>query len=209
MDTAQKKAFKNRIDRLTKEKAKLAEKVSIIKKEKQRVEKSLRDDQRLLSEIPCPVALLQGNQLLFANEMAWELLGYTKEELWTLDPLDLVHPKSSEYVQNFLKKVRSSKPLPPRAEIYLQKKNGEPLFCDIQWKKIRHQDRTAFLLSVSDLSERKDREKRLQTALNPRSCRILPCQNRIPAPPFIWGAYLTNKTNGPFQGHQIENYCFC
>lgn len=160
MNIAQKKAFKNRIDSLKKGNKKLSEKLAVLKKEKQTIQSNLRTSQKLLNELPGPVILFQGQHIVFANEIAWRLLGYTEEELLSHKLMSLVHPKSSEYAGTFFKNLSTGKSIPDHFEIYVQKKNGEPLCCEVYWKKIRYQGRTAYLSNMVSLDRRKQEEKK-------------------------------------------------
>ncbi len=161
MNIAQKKAFKNRIDSLKRENKKLSEKLADLKKEKQLVQRDLRAAQKLLTQIPGPVILVQGPYIVFANEMAWHLLGYTEEELLGHDLFNLVHPRSSEFAKKTIQNLSSGKTVPDQFEVYMRKKNGESLCCEVKWKKIRYHGRTAFLYNVTGLDQRKQEEKKL------------------------------------------------
>ncbi|MBW1900723.1 MAG: PAS domain S-box protein [Deltaproteobacteria bacterium] len=160
MDIVQKKAFKNRVDSLKRENKKLSEKLAVLRKEKQLVQRDLRDAHRLLAEIPGPVILVQGQNIVFTNEMTWNLLGYTEEELLSHELFDLVHPRSSEYVRTTVQKLSSGKPVPDQFEVYMRRKNGTSLCFEAHWKKIRYHGRTAFLYNMTRLDQRKKEEKK-------------------------------------------------
>jgi PAS domain S-box-containing protein len=160
MNTVQKKAFKNRINSLKRENKKLSEKLAVLRKEKKLVQRDLRDAQKLLAEIPGPVILVQGQHIVFANEMARNLLGYTEEEFLSHEIFDLVHPRSSENARSTVQKLSSGKLVPDQFEIYMRAKNGMPLCFEAHWKKIRYQGRTAFLYNMTLLDQRKKEEKK-------------------------------------------------
>jgi len=160
MNIVQKKAFKNRVDSLKRESRKLSEKLAALRKEKQLVQRDLRDAHKLLVEIPGPVILVQGQNIIFANKMAWSLLGYTEEELLRHELLDLVHPRSSEYARTTVQKLSSGKPVPDQFEVYMRTKNGASLYFEVHWKKIRYHGRTAFLYNMTRLDQRIREEKK-------------------------------------------------
>jgi len=161
MDTAQKKAFRNRVDTLKRENKKLSEKLAALRKETQSLQRELKVVRKLLTEIPGPVILVQGQQIVFANEIAWKLLGFSEEELLGYDPLNLVHQSSSEYARTAFKKLVTGRPIHDQFEVYMRKKNGEPICCEVHWKKTRYCGRSAFLFNVTSLDQRKLEEKKL------------------------------------------------
>ena len=154
----QKKAFRNRVDSLKRDNKKLSEKLAALKKEKMLVERDLRSVRKLLTEIPGQVILVQGQHIVFANEMAWAMLGYSEEELLDQNVFNLVHPKSSEFAKRMLKRLYLGKAIPDQFEVYMKKKNGEPFCCEVLWKKIRYRGKTAYLYNVINLDQRKQAE---------------------------------------------------
>ncbi len=162
MNLSQKDTLKDRLSRANREKKELTEKLSALKRENRLLNSELRKLERILAEIPCPLLLVQHGQIIHASEITWKVLGYTREDLAGSDLGILIHPKSSMLFEDYIKRYASAKPIPARLEIYLRKKNGDPLCCDIHWRKIRYNRRTAFLFSMMELDERIHCEKNLR-----------------------------------------------
>jgi PAS domain S-box-containing protein len=162
MKTAQQKALKDRVDRLKREKQRLTGKLVVLRKEKQILQKELRDTQRLLNETPGAVVLTQDKKVIFANKGLQDLLGYPEEEILGRDFLDFVHPDYVEYSLNLRQRLGSGKPVPDQLENFFVTKDGRPLCCEVRWKKIRYQGKTAFFSDIMGLDRREKEEKQLR-----------------------------------------------
>ncbi len=162
MKASQQKILIDRVDKLKKENMKLKAKLASFKEDKRSLQKGLKDTRKLLSEMPGAVILVQGENIVFANEAAWRQLGYTEKELLSQDILSLVHSRSLEHVKTIRKKWALGKPVSDQFEIYMRKKDGGSLCREVNWKKIRYQRGTAFLFNITDPYQRKLKEKQLR-----------------------------------------------
>ena len=158
-DITRKKAFRSRLESLKRENRKLSERLADLKKEKELLRRDLNMTRRLLAEIPGPVILVQDERMVYASKSAWEHLGYSEKEFLRQPLIGLIHPRSVEFANDFMKKLSSGKPVPGPFEIYMRKKNGQPMACEVHWKKIRYQRKIAFLFNVIGLDSRKMLEK--------------------------------------------------
>jgi len=164
MNTTQQKALKGRVDRLKRENQKLKEKLAALRKEKQILQKDSRDTHRLLNETPGAVVLIQDEQVIFSNKGLQNLLGYPEEEILGRNFLDFMHPDYVEYSRNLRPRFGSGKPVPDQFENFLVTKDGKTLRCEVRWKKIRYQGRTAFYIHMMGLDRREKEEKQRRQA---------------------------------------------
>ena len=162
MKTTRQKVFEERIDRLKREKQQLKDKLSALRNEKSSIQKELRNLRQLLNDIPGAVLLVQGEAVILSNKTAWRQLGYTEKEMLNCDMPSLLHPRSSELVATLRQKWVSGKPVSDRFEVYMCKKDGSALCCELNWCKIRFHGRSAFLFNIMDLDQRKRDEKELR-----------------------------------------------
>ncbi len=166
MNPGKNNTYKERIESLRKENKKLSEKLSALTSDKQSAIKELKKAQKLLSKIPCPVILVQDGKIIFANEMTWKQLGYAKEELLDHGCLHLIHAISSDFSKNvmlqYFSESLSGKAIPNQFEIYLRKKDGKPLCCDVHLTKIRYEGRNSLLVHLTGIDHRKQEEKRVR-----------------------------------------------
>ncbi|MCP4681682.1 MAG: PAS domain S-box protein [Desulfobacterales bacterium] len=148
--------------RLKNENQKLKEKIAGLRKEKQSLEKKVKDSGKLLDEIPGSVALIQDAKVIFVNKALQEQLGYTEEELIGRNFLDFIDPDYVNYSRNISDRLFSGKPVPDQVKDYLVTKDGRSQSCEVRWKKIRYQGRQAFLLDIIVLDQREKIEKQLR-----------------------------------------------
>jgi len=156
------KVVEERIDKLKREKQKLKDKLSALKDENSSIQKQLRNLRQILNEIPGAVLLVQREEVILSNRTAWRQLGYTEKEMLNCDLPSLLHPRSSELVATVRHNWASAKPVPDRFEVYMCKKDGSALCCEMNWRKIRFQGRSAFLFNIMDLDQRKRDEEKLK-----------------------------------------------
>lgn len=173
MNDIQKNAYKERIERLKKENKDLLGKLELIRKDNRSIHNELKKTRNLLSKIPCSVILVQNRKIVFANEMTWKQLGYPRDELFGQELLHLVHSISSDYAKDILDRYSLGKPIPEQFEIYLRKKNGEPLCCDVHLAKIRYDGRAAVLYNLTGLDRRKLEEKKLRQSQKIRTVAMM------------------------------------
>jgi len=156
------KDLKSTVEKLRGENRRLREELATLRKESQSVQRALRESRLLWENLPNAVVLIQRGKIVFANEAAWRHLDLSAEGILGKNFLDFVHPRSLEFVENLHGKRISGKPVPDRYEAYLQSMTGRPKCCEVRVKKIRHQGRRAFLVSLIGLDERKKREWELR-----------------------------------------------
>ncbi len=161
MDTARKNAVKARLEALKKENDKLKNKLSILNGENRELQKDHLNIQRILDELPSPIILIKNDEIILSNAESWTFLGYTRQEYFNRNLPDLVHSLSRDHVRQTYHEYSAGKPLPGSFEIYLKKKDGTPLYCEVFWKKILYQGRSAILLNVMALDKWRRREKEM------------------------------------------------
>ena len=162
MKTIRQKTLEQRIDKLKQENSRLKEKLDRLRHDKQSITKALKDARKLLNEIPGAVILVQDERVILSNEYAWRQLGYSEEEILSCELPNLVHPRSVKFSAKIQHQWGLSRPVPDRFEIFMRKKDGEALCCEVNWKKIRFQGRGAYLINALDLEQRKREEKELR-----------------------------------------------
>ncbi|MBW2035106.1 MAG: PAS domain-containing protein [Deltaproteobacteria bacterium] len=159
MNAGQEKILKERLERLKNQNKTLREKSAVLRKEKGSLEKALKVSQKLLNDIPGAIVLIQDGKLIFINEIPRTQLGYNEEEIIGRNFLEFIHPRSKEFVRNLHQRRIAGKSVQDQYEAFLATKSGEPLCCEVRVRKIRHQGRTAFLLNLIGLDEKKQKEK--------------------------------------------------
>ena len=159
MNAGQEKVLKERLERLKRQNKKLREKSAVLRKEKESLEKAFKVSQKLLNDNPGAIILIQDEKLIFINEIPRMQLGYEEEEMIGSHFLDFIHPRSKEFVRNLHQKRIAGQSVPDQYEVFLATKNGAPLCCEVVVRKIRHRGRTAFLLNLVGMDEKKQKER--------------------------------------------------
>ena len=121
--------------------------------------------------------------ILTFNRGAEEIFGYNKEDiigenLTKLIP-DRFNKKHPDYVKEFEESSVKSKFMGERSEVFGLKKDGEEFFADITISKIDTESGRIFVAVVRDVSEKKEREKRLQNSLKEKEYLLQEVHHRV------------------------------
>jgi len=134
--------------------------------ERKQVEKRLMDSEekfRLLAESSSfAIALHRGEHWIYANRAAEEISGYTEEELYRMNFWDFVHPDHKEMVKQSGYNRQQGKALPRAYEFKIITKKGVEKWVSLTGNPIQHEDKPTALVSVMDITERKQAEEEKQ-----------------------------------------------
>ncbi|MEW5911570.1 MAG: MASE3 domain-containing protein [Thermodesulfobacteriota bacterium] len=139
--------------------------------ERKRVEEALRESEakyrQLVELAPAgiyEVDLLAG-KFLSVNDVICRYTGYTREELLTLNPMDLLTEESRHLFMERLQKIAQGQEVPQEVELQIRAKGGR-IFWALLNSRIEHLDSGQVLASVvvSDITERKRAEQNLKEA---------------------------------------------
>lgn len=134
--------------------------------EKQQTERLIRESEekfRILAEkSPNVIFINKMGRVVYVNEKNEELLGYTKEEIYSpgFDFLTLIAPEYTEKVKTAFLKQMNGEDVPP-FEYVLIGRNGRRVDAIITSKIIPFEGGTAILGIVTDISERKKQEEHI------------------------------------------------
>ena len=138
--------------------------------ERKQVEKKLINSEekfRMLAESSSfAIMMHQGNQWLYANLAAVEISGYTEEELYGMHFWDIVHPDYREMVKQSGYNRQQGKVMPRAYEFKIIAKNGVEKWVSLTGNPIQYEDKPTALVSVTDITERKQAEDALKESEN-------------------------------------------
>lgn len=120
----------------------------------------------IVNSIPEIIAIYKDERLLFVNDSAVEILGYTKEELIGNKFSLLISEDSKEIYYEHIRK--SSDNIPVKSfEINIIKKDGSIFTSEVRSRGINYKGLEATLITILDITERKQFENKMseQTAL--------------------------------------------
>ncbi|MDD2337644.1 MAG: transporter substrate-binding domain-containing protein [Geobacteraceae bacterium] len=135
--------------------------------ERSRVEVELRESEekfRVLAEtLPAGICLYTGEQIVYVNTAAADLLGYTEQECLQMRFWEWVHKDYRAMVrERGLARQRGEK-VPSRYECLHTAKNGEERWLFVSAGQIDFKGKPAGLVSFMDITERKRSEEALRT----------------------------------------------
>lgn len=133
--------------------------------ERHRVEFALRDSEakfRLVAETaPCAIWILQGEKLVYVNKYAESLSGYSREELFSMNPWALVDPEfRSMGEQRYNARLRGENP-EPRYQFKIRTKSGEVRWLDFSGARTNFEGNPAILATAFDITAIKRAEQQL------------------------------------------------
>jgi PAS domain S-box-containing protein len=133
--------------------------------ERHRVELALRESEakfRLVAETaPCAIWILQCERLVYVNRYAESLSGYSRLELFSMNPWDLVDPEFRTMgEQRSSARLRGEDP-EPRYQFKIRTKNGELRWLDFSGARTSFEGKPAILATAFDITAIKRTEQQL------------------------------------------------
>jgi two-component system cell cycle sensor histidine kinase/response regulator CckA len=120
---------------------------------------------RALAESAVPaIYIYEGEKFLYVNPASEQIFGYTREELLSMTPWQLVHPDFKLNVQQRADDRVAGKPVPSRYEFKAVNKSGDLRWLDLSASAIQFEGKSAIVATAVDITERK-RAEELQSAL--------------------------------------------
>jgi PAS domain S-box-containing protein len=117
---------------------------------------------RLVAETaPCAIWILQGEKLVYVNQHAESLSGYSREELFSMNPWVLVDPDFRAMgEQRALARLRGENP-EPRYQFKIRTKSGEVRWLDFSGARTNFGGKPAILATAFDITAIKRAEQQL------------------------------------------------
>jgi two-component system NarL family sensor kinase len=117
---------------------------------------------RLVAEMaPCAIWILQGERLVYVNRYAESLSGYSREELFSMNPWVLVDPEFRAMgEQRSNARLRGENP-EPRYQFKIRTKSGELRWLDFSGARTNFEGQPAILATAFDITAIKRAEQQL------------------------------------------------
>lgn len=136
--------------------------------ERERAERALRESEqkfRTLAEtVTTGVLILDDTAVSYANRAAERITGYDRDRLYTMDPFAMVHDEFRQEVRDRCRAARQDGEKPWRGEVQIATPHGEQRWIDWSLAPLHYQGRRATLVSLHDVTERKQAEDELRQA---------------------------------------------
>ena len=110
------------------------------------------------------IYIYNGQKFLYCNRATEQIIGFPREELLAMDPMEIVHPDSRDMVRRRSEARFSGLPVPARYEFMVITKSGETKWLDFSGSLIDFEGIRSVLGTAFDVTSRK-RVEQLQSAL--------------------------------------------
>jgi PAS domain S-box-containing protein len=141
--------------------------------DRKNTEKSLKDSEqnfRSLAEsasvLISIISVKEGTKYLYTNKHWEKIMGYTREDLKTLKPIDTVHPDMREMVMDYALKRVQGENVAERYELKAITKTGDIRILDFSSKLIEFAGENALLTTGVDITKLKKIEQNLKESEN-------------------------------------------
>jgi PAS domain S-box-containing protein len=108
------------------------------------------------------IVIFQGPKIVFVNDRATEISGYSKDEISAMDIWDIVHPEDRQYLRGLAKNPDAVPAMPKTIETRIITKNGETRFLETAVTSLMFDSTSSTLCSVRDITERRQAEDALR-----------------------------------------------
>ncbi|MEJ2250705.1 MAG: PAS domain-containing sensor histidine kinase [Candidatus Lokiarchaeota archaeon] len=112
------------------------------------------------------IIILQDDRVKYANQQFGKGIGYPLDEIrnWSLNELSqIVHPKDRDFVaEQARKKQKGMDDIVPKYEFRIITKDGDIVWRELYSNTITYQGKTADLITLVDISEKKISEQKLK-----------------------------------------------
>ncbi len=108
------------------------------------------------------IYIYQGDRLLFVNDWLSKVTGYSKEELFSMDIWDLIHPDDKERLIEIAKRRASGLEVPDKYTAKTITKDGRIAYCEFANTIITYNGKYAVLGAVRDITDRIEAEKKIK-----------------------------------------------
>lgn len=116
----------------------------------------------LAESIPVAVMIYQNDKWIYANPAAEKISGYTASELMEMSFMDFIAPEYAEKVKSTGKKRQNREKAEQQYEFKIITKNGTERWVHLYGTSVSYQGNSAGLISVIDITERRETEERLK-----------------------------------------------
>ncbi len=133
--------------------------------DRKRAEAALRESEDkfrgLAENMNAAAGIVQGQRFVYANRFMAQMLGYTVEEILSLDFPRLVHPADRERMIDRARRRHMGETVPGNYEFMALTKNGETRWIDFSVGSMIYQGKPAIIGTGIDITERKKAEEKL------------------------------------------------
>jgi PAS domain S-box-containing protein len=177
--------------------------------ERKTAEQALRTSEeqfRLMADnIQDGITIYRNKKLAYMNRRVEEIIGYSRDELMRLSPLDITAPEDRDRIERVLNYCSSTDNIPSEVSFWMVRKDGTRRFVSCRITSLRHDTGTVLYIVITDMTE----WKHAQDALENQLIFLQHMIDTFPNPLFyldIQGHYLgCNSAFAKLTGKNLED----
>ncbi len=111
------------------------------------------------------IFIYANNSFFFVNDQLCKITDYTKEELYDTSPWKIIYPNDRDKVKEIDLRRKMGEDVPRAYDVRIVTKHGDIRYCEFAVTRIAYRSEDANLVSVRNITDRKQMEDELQQSL--------------------------------------------
>lgn len=137
--------------------------------ERKSAEQALRTSEeqfRLMADnIQDGIAIYRNKKLAYMNRRVEEIIGYSRDELVRLSPLDITAPEDRDRIEQVLNHCSSTNNIPSEVSFWMVRKDGTRRFVFCRITSLQHDTEIVLYIVITDMTEWKHAQDALENQL--------------------------------------------
>ncbi|MDD4136647.1 MAG: PAS domain-containing protein [Methanoregula sp.] len=129
-------------------------------------EREIRENEerfRMMAEnIRDGLIIMENGKTVYANSRIAEITGYSIEELWAMNTLNIVQPECKDEVLRRVRDIETHPDKPASLQMWINRKDGARRFVYLRLSAVQHSDILYNFIIFTDITELKSQEAKVQ-----------------------------------------------
>jgi PAS domain S-box-containing protein/putative nucleotidyltransferase with HDIG domain len=111
------------------------------------------------------IFIYANNKFMFVNDQLCKITDYSKEELYDTSPWKIIYPNDRDKVKDIDLRRKMGEDVPKAYDVRIVTRHGDIRYCEFAVTRIAYRGEDANLVSVRNITDRKQMEDELQQSL--------------------------------------------
>ncbi len=140
--------------------------------------------------------ILEKQQVLYMNQRACEILGYSYEQIQEMSLFDFAAPKNKFVIENIIKQSIKTKKVPQEMEFWIAQQDGSERFINFRfsWHQIS-EETSRIYITMTDITTRKEREADLEKRVQKRTQELAEANEQLKELDKLKSAFVSNVSH--------------